>query len=92
VAGPIERAERLLPQIQNPRVLNATQMAEGGWLIVWGFFKKLFVADNLAIIVARVFDEGPNSGVHVLIGTVAFTWQIYCVFQGTPISPAAFPS
>ena len=82
VAGPIERAERLLPQIQNPRVLNATQMAEGGWLIVWGFFKKLFVADNLAIIVARVFDEGPNSGVHVLIGTVAFTWQIYCDFSG----------
>jgi alginate O-acetyltransferase complex protein AlgI len=82
VAGPIERAEHLLPQIQNPRVLRAEQLAEGGWLILWGFFKKLFVADNLAIIVAQVFDEHPNSGVHVLIGTVAFTWQIYCDFSG----------
>jgi len=82
VAGPIERAKRLLPQIQAPRILKSEQLAEGGWLIVWGFFKKLFVADNLAVIVAQVFDEQPTSGVHVLIGMYAFTWQIYCDFSG----------
>ncbi|MEC7240508.1 MAG: MBOAT family protein [Myxococcota bacterium] len=82
VAGPIERAERLLPQIQNPRRIRAAQASEGAWLVVWGFFKKLVVADNLAVIVAQVFEEGPNSGAHVLIGMYAFTWQIYCDFSG----------
>ena len=82
VAGPIERASRLLPQIQNPRRIRAAQASEGAWLVVWGFFKKLVVADNLAVIVAQVFEEGPNSGAHVLIGMYAFTWQIYCDFSG----------
>jgi len=83
VAGPIERAKNLLPQIQKPRELDPQQLAEGGWLILWGFFKKLVIADNLAFLVEQVFDEGaPNSGMHVLIGMYAFTWQIYCDFSG----------
>ncbi|MCB9791373.1 MAG: MBOAT family protein [Alphaproteobacteria bacterium] len=83
VAGPIERSARLLPQLQRPRAITPQQLAEGGHLILWGFFKKLFVADNLAVIVDAVFAPGGSpSGPLVLIGAYAFTWQIYCDFSG----------
>ena len=48
VAGPILRASRLLPQIDRPRRITAEQMRDGLWLIAWGLFQKIFVADNLA--------------------------------------------
>src|SRR5215210_2758890 len=48
VAGPILRASRLLPQIELPRRITAEQVRDGLWLIAWGFFLKIFVADNLA--------------------------------------------
>ncbi|MCB9762432.1 MAG: MBOAT family protein [Alphaproteobacteria bacterium] len=83
VAGPIERSERLMPQLAAPRTVTRAQLAEGGHLILWGFFKKLFVADNLAVIVQSVFEaEGEVSGARVLIAAYAFTWQIYCDFSG----------
>ncbi|MCB9779288.1 MAG: MBOAT family protein [Alphaproteobacteria bacterium] len=81
VAGPIERSSRLLPQLQSPRSPTAQQLALGGHLILWGYFKKLVVADNLAVVVSRVF-EGDPSGFLVLVGAYAFTWQIYCDFSG----------
>src|SRR5262249_33506749 len=52
VAGPILRAPALLPQIATPRRITSRQMVEGSWLVGWGLFKKIFVADNLAPIVA----------------------------------------
>lgn len=55
VAGPIERASALLPQLESPRKVTARQTAEGAWLILWGYFKKLFVADNLGILVEEAF-------------------------------------
>src|SRR4029079_12031772 len=51
VAGPILRASRLLPQISSPRRVTREQMRDGLWLIAWGFFQKIFVADNLAGLV-----------------------------------------
>lgn len=81
VAGPIERASALLPQLESPRKVTARQTAEGAWLILWGYFKKLFVADNLGILVEEAFG-GEASGIGVLIGMYAFTWQIYCDFSG----------
>ena len=56
VAGPIERAGHLLPQVNKPRVFNYMQCVEGLRLILWGLFKKVVVADSLAPIVNQIFD------------------------------------
>jgi alginate O-acetyltransferase complex protein AlgI len=82
VAGPIERARDLIPQLQAPRRVDRDRMAEGTWLILWGFFKKLFVADNAATLVTRVFDDPAPSAGLVLLGAYAFCWQIYGDFSG----------
>ena len=83
LAGPIMRASALLRQIGSPRSPQAAQAAEGLWLILWGLFKKLFVADNLAHVVDQVFvPGGAPSGLAVVLGTVAFAFQIYGDFSG----------
>ena len=83
VAGPILRATALLPQIQRPRGISHAQMRDGLWLIAWGFFQKIFVADNLAPIASRVFAPDAHlTGVNVLLGTYAFAFQIYGDFAG----------
>jgi len=83
VAGPILRATTLLPQIQRPRRIDATQVRDGLWLIAWGFFQKVFVADNLAPIASHVFAaDAASTGVNVLLGTYAFAFQIYGDFAG----------
>src|SRR5262249_16057256 len=55
VAGPILRAPSLLPQIASPRRITHEQVVDGTWLVGWGLFKKVFVADNLATIANAVF-------------------------------------
>jgi alginate O-acetyltransferase complex protein AlgI len=83
VAGPILRATALLPQIAGRRRVTGALVRDGLWLIAWGFFQKIFVADNLAPIASRVF--APNAdltGVNVLLGTYAFAFQIYGDFAG----------
>ena len=83
VAGPILRASRLLPQIAAPRTVSREQMRDGLWLIAWGFFQKIFVADNLASLANMVFDPAAHpTGVNVLLGTYAFAFQIYGDFAG----------
>jgi len=83
VAGPILRATKLLPQIAAPRHITPAQMREGLWLIAWGFFQKIFVADNLAPLASRVFGPGAHeTGINVLLGTYAFAFQIYGDFAG----------
>jgi D-alanyl-lipoteichoic acid acyltransferase DltB (MBOAT superfamily) len=83
VAGPILRATKLLPQISTPRHATAPQIRDGLWLIAWGFFQKIFVADNLAAIASRVFAPGAHeTGINVLLGTYAFAFQIYGDFAG----------
>jgi alginate O-acetyltransferase complex protein AlgI len=83
VAGPILRASRLLPQIHSPRQLTAEQLRDGAWLIAWGYFLKVFVADNVASLASEVFnaDKTPT-GVNVPIGVYAFAFQIYGDFAG----------
>jgi D-alanyl-lipoteichoic acid acyltransferase DltB (MBOAT superfamily) len=83
VAGPILRASLLLPQIAQPRTITSEQIASGLWLIGWGCFQKMFVADNLAPLVDAVF--GPSAtptGADVLVATWAFAFQIYGDFAG----------
>ena len=83
VAGPILRATALLPQIARPRRITGPQIREGLWLMAWGFFQKIFVADNLAPIASHVFaPDTPATGVNVLLGTYAFAFQIYGDFAG----------
>ena len=83
VAGPILRATALLPQIARPRRISAAQMREGAWLIAWGFFQKIFVADNLAPLASHVFAADAHAtGINVLLGTYAFAFQIYGDFAG----------
>ena len=83
VAGPILRASTLLPQIQSPRRVTGEQMRDGAWLIAWGYFQKVFVADNLAPLVQNVFDSGAApAGADVLVAVYAFAFQIYGDFAG----------
>jgi len=83
VAGPIERASRLLPRIVHERRLDGAQIARSIYLLGWGLFKKVFVADNLAAIVDGAFGQsGTASGAELLIAVYAFAGQIYCDFSG----------
>lgn len=83
VAGPIERASHLLPQFQRPRTVSREQLAQSLWLILWGLYKKIVIADNLAAIVDPVFSwYEPLSGGMVLVALYAFAMQIYCDFSG----------
>jgi alginate O-acetyltransferase complex protein AlgI len=83
VAGPILRASRLLTQIDSPRRITRDQMRDGAWLIAWGYFQKVFVADNLASLANFVFDPAvDHTGVNVLLGVYAFAFQIYGDFAG----------
>jgi D-alanyl-lipoteichoic acid acyltransferase DltB (MBOAT superfamily) len=83
VAGPIERARNLLPQIQNIRIVTRRHFNEGCWLIFWGLYKKIAVADNLAKITRAVFESnGYYSGSEALVAAFAFTIQVYADFSG----------
>jgi alginate O-acetyltransferase complex protein AlgI len=83
LAGPIVRASALLRQIRLPRSPNAAQAAEASWLILWGYFKKMYVADNLAHVVSQVYGPGTEQGgLAIALATVAFAFQIYGDFSG----------
>lgn len=83
VAGPIERATNLLPQILNKRVFNSKIAEQGVRLIVWGMFKKVVIADSLAPVVDNIFsDYTAFDGGTLLLGAIYFAFQIYCDFSG----------
>ncbi len=83
VAGPIERATTLIPQIISPRHLKLEQINAGIYLIIWGYFKKLVIADNMANIANSVFNNYTQyQGLDIAIGILAFTIQIYGDFSG----------
>ncbi len=83
IAGPIERAENLLEQFKKDREITLVGCTLGVRLFVWGLFKKLFVADNLARLADPIFkDPGNADPVALLFGVYAFAFQIYCDFSG----------
>ena len=83
VAGPIERASNLLPQILTRRVFKYEQGVQGLRLILWGMFKKVVIADSLGIRVDRIFENYQSmDGSVLLLGLVYFSFQIYCDFSG----------
>jgi alginate O-acetyltransferase complex protein AlgI len=82
VAGPIERATHLLPQIKKPRSFDYGKGVDGLRQILWGLFKKVVIADNCADYVNAVFKSGHASGSTYVIASVLFAFQIYCDFSG----------
>jgi alginate O-acetyltransferase complex protein AlgI len=83
VAGPIERAANLLPQFDKKPQLSYELAAAGLRLMLWGFFKKMVIADQLAVWVNAVYGQPENfSGPIILLATFAFGFQIYCDFSG----------
>tara|TARA_B100000519_G_scaffold180719_1_gene172495 strand:- start:258 stop:1688 length:1431 start_codon:yes stop_codon:yes gene_type:complete len=83
VAGPIERASNLLPQILNSRVFEYKQGVQGLRLILYGMFKKVVIADSLSWRVDSVFNNYQNlDGGVLLLGLIYFSFQIYCDFSG----------
>lgn len=83
VAGPIERASHLLPQFSKVYKFDRSLVRSGLQLMLWGFFKKMVIADRLAILVNEVFNNtAAHSGTDYTIATLFFTFQIYCDFSG----------
>lgn len=83
VAGPIERATHLLPQVESPRYFDYSKAVDGMRQILWGFFKKIVIADNCATYVNMIFDNYHDySGSTLVLGAIFFAFQIYGDFSG----------
>lgn len=83
VAGPIERPQNMLWQFHTPHKFDSQKVADGLKLMAWGFFKKIVIADNLALVVNKVY-ENPTAvnGLSLVMATYFFAFQIYCDFSG----------
>jgi D-alanyl-lipoteichoic acid acyltransferase DltB (MBOAT superfamily) len=82
VAGPIERSTSLLPQLNKKNYLLHSNIVEGLKLILWGMFKKLVIADRLAIYVNAVYNnQSEHNGLTLIVATLFFTFQVYCDFS-----------
>jgi D-alanyl-lipoteichoic acid acyltransferase DltB (MBOAT superfamily) len=83
VAGPIERATHLLPQIKIKRYFNYNQAVLGLYQILWGLFKKIVIADTCAKYVTIIFNDSAHySGSTLVMGAILFSFQIYGDFSG----------
>jgi alginate O-acetyltransferase complex protein AlgI len=83
VAGPIERPQNMLHQFREQHTIEYQRIVGGLQLMAWGLFKKVVIADRLAIAVNQVYNQPTNySGFSLIIATVGFAYQIYCDFSG----------
>lgn len=82
VAGPIERAAHMLPQYRAPRTFNPVAWRDGLTLMLWGFFKKLVIADQTAVVANKVFSLASPGFPVLWAGVFAFAIQIYADFSG----------
>ena len=83
VAGPIERATNLLPQFQRDRQFDYAKAVDGCRQMLWGFLKKLVIADNCAVVVNEYWNQYAElPGLTLFLLGVLFTFQIYCDFSG----------
>ncbi len=83
VAGPIERANRLIPQFYEEKKFDYARIKDGLLLIAWGLFKKLVIADRAAIVANEVYSN-PHGypGIYLIIAHLSFIFQVYCDFSG----------
>ncbi len=83
VAGPIERPQNLLSQFYEKHTFDYQRVVEGLKLMLWGLFKKIVIADRLAIYVNAVYDNpSQHNGTSLAVATIFFAFQIYCDFSG----------
>lgn len=83
VAGPIERPQELLPQLKKPFQFDYSNLTSGLFRISIGFFKKVVIADRLALFVDPVYSNlSEHNGLSILLATVFFAFEIYCDFSG----------
>jgi D-alanyl-lipoteichoic acid acyltransferase DltB (MBOAT superfamily) len=83
VAGPIERPQNLLPQFYEKHTYDDQRVMDGLKLMVWGFFKKVVIADKLGIVVNQVYsDPAQYTGIPLIAGALFFGIQVYCDFSG----------
>ena len=83
VAGPIERPQNIIHQFYEPKKFEYNRVVAGLKIMMWGYFKKLVVADRLAIYVNTVYNNAHHhSGVTLFVATIFFWFQIYCDFSG----------
>lgn len=83
VAGPIERSTRLLPQFFEEHSVDWNRIIDGAKLMLWGFFKKIVIADRLAIMVDQIYNSPHEySGIYLIVATYFFAFQIFCDFSG----------
>ena len=83
VAGPIERAQHLIPQLVKRKVFNRAKTINGLQQMLWGFFKKIVIADNCAVFVNQIFSDYENlNSSSLFIGAIFFSFQIYGDFSG----------
>tara|TARA_B110000285_G_C15133439_1_gene625211 strand:- start:818 stop:2260 length:1443 start_codon:yes stop_codon:yes gene_type:complete len=83
VAGPIERATHLLPQFKKTYYFEYKRVVSGLRLVLWGFFKKVVIADNLSQVVDQVYNNpADQNGVTYIVASYFFAFQIYCDFSG----------
>ena len=86
VAGPIERSKNLLCQLTLPKKFDYKKAKEGLWLMLWGFFLKLVLADRIALFVDTVYGNYTDyAGGYLITATILFAVQIYCDFYGYSI-------
>jgi D-alanyl-lipoteichoic acid acyltransferase DltB (MBOAT superfamily) len=81
VAGPIDRPQKLLPQMEAPRFWKPEFLYDAWPLLVMGFFKKVVVADSVKVIVDQVFSLNQPSGLLLLAASLGFTLQILADFS-----------
>jgi alginate O-acetyltransferase complex protein AlgI len=83
VAGPIERPQNLLHQFYEKHYFEYQRIVEGLKMMLWGLFKKIVIADRLAIYVDSVYNNADNhNGTTLIVATIFFAFQIYCDFSG----------
>lgn len=83
VAGPIERPQNLIHQFREKHDFEYDKVVEGLKLMLWGFVKKIVIADRLAIYVNAVYNNpGQHNGITFIVATIFFAFQIYCDFSG----------
>jgi len=83
IQGPIERPQHFMPQVHEKKVFDYDMATAGLRLMLWGFFKKLVIADRLALAVNPVYDNPHNyTGLAIVIATIFYSIQIYADFSG----------
>ncbi|HRG01966.1 MAG TPA: MBOAT family O-acyltransferase [Bacteroidia bacterium] len=84
VAGPIVRHHTLMPQLKTTNFFKDIECANASKLIIWGFFKKMVIADNIALIINPVFNDLPNNfnSIEFIIIGILFLIQLYADFSG----------